>query len=152
MAIDLQALKDEINTNPVSMPYPAFTAANDEAIADVGNNEDGSNPRTVNNDTVDSAAIRSATTFDAFDGLTASEESWLTFLTGNGEISVNSDTLANLAGIGGNSKWAVADRPTMEPRMAALMQRQGSRAEELRDTIGVSRWTPSDVANARQLP
>ncbi len=152
MAIDLAALKDEIDTNPVSMPYPPFVPANDAAIADVLNNADGTNARTVPEESVESGRLRAATTFDAFDGLTASEETWFRWLTSSGEITVTDDILANLAGIGGTSKWAVADRPTMEPRMAELMQRPGSRAEEIRDVLGVGSVTPSDVANARQLP
>jgi len=152
MSIDLQALKDEINTNLVSMSYLAFTEANDVANAVVINNSDGANPRTVNFDTVDTAAIRGATTFNAFDGLTAAETDWFSWLTQNGEIPVNDDTLENLAGIGGNSKWAVSDRPTMEPRMVALMQFTGSRAQEIKDTLGASVVTPADIRDARLLP
>ena len=152
MVIDLQALKDEIQNNPAAMPYLAFTDANDAANADILNNVSGTNTRTVNNETVMAADVRSQTTFDAFDGLTAAEEAWLSWLTGGETIAVTVDTLANLAGIGGTSKWATNDRATMEPRMAALMQRDGSRAEEIRDTLGVDFVTPSDVANARNLP
>ena len=108
-------------------------------------------PRTVNNDTVDTGAIRGETTYDAFNGLTAAEEAWFSWLTQNGVIPVNADTLANLAGIGGDSKWQLGDRAVMEPRMTALMQRLGSRAEELKATIGVSSWSPFDVSQARQL-
>lgn len=150
--MDLQALKDEFVNNPASMPYLALTAENDVANADVINNHDGNNPRTVNNDSVDTGDVRGVTTYEAFDGLTASEEAWYSWLSQNGRIPVNDDTLQQLAGIGGTSFWGVADRPIMEPRMAALMQRQGSRAEEIRDTLGTSFVTPSDVANARNLP
>ena len=152
MAIDLQALKDEINTNPASMPYPAFTAANDAAIADVLNNADGSNPRTVDNETIMASEFVAQTTFGAYDGLTASETAYYDMIVNREEIAVTGDTKSNWAGIGGTSVWAVANRPTMEPRITALMQRQGSRAEEIRDTLGVSSVTASDVANARQLP
>ena len=151
MAIDLSALRSELLTNPALMPYLPLLPENDVANADVLNNHDGTNPRTVNHDNVDTGAIRGAITYDAYDGLTSAEESWLNFLCVNGEIPVNADTLQNLAGIGGTSKWATGDRSTMEPRMAALMQYQGSRAEEIRDTLGASSVTPSDVANARQL-
>ena len=143
--MDVVALKSEIDTNPVSMPYPAFTPANDAAIADVINNADGTNPRTVSNTTVDTGELRGATPFAAYDGLNAAEQSWYGWLSQNGVIPVNSDTLQQLAGVGGTSIWKASDRPTMEPRMLALMQRNGSRAEEL----GFTRVTPSDVANAR---
>lgn len=151
MSFDAQALRDEFDNNPVPMPYLALIGDNDVANANIINNDDGANPRTVNNDIVDTGQIRGATTFDAFDGLTASEESWFAWLTQNGVIPVNADTLANLAGIGGTSKWATADRATMEPRMAALMQRVGSRAEEIKDLLGVSLVTPSQVSQARAL-
>lgn len=150
MAIDLQALDTEITTDPVSMGYPAqVDSASDVATADILNNASGANPRTVNFDNVDTGAIRGATTFDAFDGLTASEENWFSWLTQNGVIPVNADTLQNLAGVGGNSKWGVADRPVMEPRMLALMQFQGSRAQEIADTLGASSVTPVNVRDAR---
>ena len=152
MAIDLQALKDEITINPVSMAYPAFVDGNDSAIADVIRNSDGTNPRTINHKNVDTAEIRGVTTFDAFDGLTASEESWFSWLTQNGEIPVNDDTLENLAGVGGNSRWSVSDRPTMEPRMLSLMQFQGSRGEEIKDLLGTSTPTGANVRDARLLP
>lgn len=154
MAINLQALKDEITINPASMPYPAFTPENDVAIANIGNNADGTNPRTVNNDSVDTGDIRGNTSFSAFDGLVAAEQAWFEWLTANGLIPVNSETLQQLAGIptATGSIWAVADRDAMNAAMTALMQRVGSRAEELKATIGVSVWTPSDVANARNLP
>lgn len=153
MAVDFTALKTEFETDPVTMGYlPLATAANDVANADIINNKNGDKPRTVNNDNVDTGAIRAEVTFDAFDGLTAAEENYIAWLTQNGSISVNADTLQNLAGVGGNSLWAVADRPIMDPRMDALMRNpNGSRAQEIQDTIGTSFVTPSDVANARNL-
>lgn len=149
---DLQAIKDEIVNNPAAMPYLAFVEGNDVAIAEVLNNANGNNPRTVNNDTVSTGDVRGATTYDAFDGLTASEENYLSWLTVDGVIPVNADTLKTLAGIGGNSLWAVGDRPTMEPRMTALMQFAGSRAQEIADTLGTSNVSPSQVRDARLLP
>lgn len=149
--IDLAALKSEIQNNPASMPYPAFVAANDAAIADVLNNSSGQHPRTVNRDAIRTADFLAATTYAAFDGLTASEEAWYRTLTNAEDIAVTADTLQSWAGIGGTSLWPTAARATMEPRIAALMRYQGSRAEEIRSTLGVSFVTPSDVANARAL-
>lgn len=74
--MDLQALKDELTLNPVTMPYLALTEANDVANADIINNKDGNNPRTINNDTIDISDFVGITTFDAYDGLTASETSY----------------------------------------------------------------------------
>lgn len=154
MAIDLQALKTELTTDPVTMGYLALTGANDVANADIINNHDGTKNRTVDNETVQASDIRSQTTFDAFSGLTAAEEEWLKWLTGGETVAVTADTKQNLAGLptADGSKWAAGDRATMEARMQGLFQRQGSRAEEIADTLGVSFVTPSDVANARQLP
>ena len=153
MSINLQALKDEFTNNPVSLPYPPFIPENDAANSEVINNHDGSNPRTVNNDSVDTGEIRGNTTFDGFDGLTTAEQAWFEWLTVNGVIPVNAETLQQLAGIptANGSIWAAAERTEMNAAMAALMQRQGSRAEEIADTLGVSFVTPSHVAAARNL-
>jgi hypothetical protein len=151
MAIDLQALKDELTLDPVSMSYLALIEANDVANANIINNNDGNNPRTVNNDTILTSDLVGETTFDAYDGLTASETSYYDMITNRELIAVTPDTLVNLAGVGGTSKWQLGDRPTMEPRITALMQFQGSRAQEIKDTLGVSTVTPTDVRNARSL-
>jgi hypothetical protein len=151
MAIDLQALKTEFQTNPVGMPYLAFVDGNDTANADIINNADGSNPRTVNNQNVDTGLIRGNVTFDAFDGLVVAEQSWFEWLTANGVIPVNAETLQQLAGIptATGSIWAAADRTAMNAAMTALMQRNVSRAEEIVDTIGSGTITGSVVRDAR---
>lgn len=152
--IDLQALKDEITNNPVSMAYLAWTEANDVANAHVISNFDGSNPRTVNRDTVDTGLIRSSVSFEGFDGLVAAEQAWFEWLTASGEITVNDETLQLLAGIptANGAIWAASDRAAMNAAMAALMQFQGSRAEEIADVLGASNVQPVDVRNARELP
>lgn len=154
MAIDLQALKDELTTNPASMPYLALDAGNDVVNAEVINNADGTNPRTVNNKTVDTGDIRGNTTFDAFDGLVTAEQAWFEWLTINGVIPVNAETLQQLAGIptANDSIWAIAERDAMNAAMAALMQFQGSRAQEIEDTLGASSVSPANVRDARLLP
>lgn len=152
MAIDLAALKTELETNPASMPYLALVAANDQSNADIINNSDGNNPRTLNQDTILTSQFVGGTTYAAYDGLSAAERTYYDMLVGRESIAVTPDTLANLAGIGGTSRWAVSDRPTMEPRVAALMQYTGSRAEEISDTLGASRVAPIDIADARSLP
>ena len=151
---DLQALKDEINNNPVSMPYPAFVDGNDVAIADIINNIDGTNPRTVNRDTVDTGDIRGNTTFNGFDGLVTAEQAWFEWLTANGVIPVNAETLQQLAGIPTDtaSIWAVGERTQMNAAMTALMQFQGSRAQEIEDILVASSISPADVRDARLLP
>ena len=142
-------LDAELTNDPVTLgySYDKQDDTRDAAIADICNNAAGDKDRTVNHETVDAAAMRGVTTFDAYDGLSASETAWFSWLTGNGEIAVTAENLQDLAAIGGSSRWAVADKDPMEARMAALMQFTGSRAQEL--------WryhvSASDVANARRL-
>jgi len=152
MAINLQALKDEINTNAAGLAYVAFVEGNDSANADVINNANGANPRTLNHESISAGDFVGATTFDAYDGLTASETAYFDMIANRETVAVTDDTLANFAAIGGTSKWAVADKAVMEPRMVALMQYTGSRAQEISDTLGASNVTGSDVQQARLLP
>lgn len=154
MALELQSLKDELTNNPIGMAYLALTAENDVANANAINNADGTNPRTINNSTVDTGDIRGNTTFDGFDGLTTAEQAWFEWLTVNGVIPVNAETLEKLAGIptANQAIWAAADRTAMNAAMTALMQFQGSRAQEISDTLGVSIVAPADVRDARLLP
>lgn len=151
---DLQAIKTEFTTNPASMPYLAFTEANAVANADIINNTDGANPRTVNNEKVDTGDIRGNTTFAGFDGLVVAEQAWFEWLTANGEIPVNAETLQQLAGVptANGSIWAAADRNAMNAAMQALMQFQGSRAQEIKDTLGTSYVSPTQVRDAVNLP
>ena len=145
-------LDAELTNDPVSLSYSYSKVddTRDAAIADIINNAAGDKDRTVNHVSVDAASMRAITTFDAYDGLSASETAWFTWLTGNGEIAVTTENLEDLAGIGGTSRWALADRTVMEPRMVALMQfTDGSRAQEL---WGEGfRVTPSQVAQARAV-
>ena len=154
MTTNLQAIKDELTNNPVSLPYLAVDPANAVANANVINNTDGANPRTINNVNVETGDIRAQTTRVAFDGLVAAEESWLRWLTASGTIPVTDDTLQELAGIptANDSIWAVADRTLMNARITALMQRTGSRAEEISDLLGTSSPTPAEVRDASNLP
>lgn len=126
----IEALAAEINNDPIGIGYKVNGVwKGDQEIADLLNSRTPG--YTVNRTVVKSSDIRSLTTFEAFDGLTVAEENWLRWLTSGEEVAVTSDTLMNLAGVGGDSKWATADEPTMEPRMQALMQFTGSRAEAL---------------------
>lgn len=148
--VNLTALKSELENDPVAIGYlktggvldHQFDAANADLINDPTTS-------TVDNLSVEASDVRGQTTFDAFDGLTASETEWFSWLTASGEIPVTTELLSDLAGIGGISRWANADRPVMEPRMVALMRRSGSRGEVL---FGVGTTiTPSDIANAIDL-
>ena len=145
-----QAINNEVTTNPVGLPYLAMTVENAVANANVINNTDAANPRTVEQDSVDSGDIRGATTFDAFDGLVAAPQAWLEWLTGSGDISVTEDSLQKLAGvpIPNDSIWAASDRDEMNPAMEALMLYQGSRAQEIDDVLGGSYVSPDDMRTA----
>ena len=161
MAIDLQALADEYTVNPVSMPYLAFTTENSVDNADIINNADGANPRTVKYHDVSTGDIRATVTLEGFDGLVTVNQAYLEWLTGGGSggadsgagLLVNAEILQNLAGvpIPSDSIWAAADRDEMNAAMAALMQYEGSRAQEIEDVLGVSVVTPSDVRAAVNL-
>lgn len=124
----IAALAAEINGDLTAIGYKTGSAwKSDEAIAGLINAKN----RTLNHEYIKSADVRAQTPYAAFDGLTAGEETWLQWITQGEEIAVTADSLANLAGIGGTSKWAAANRAVMDPRMAALMQYTGSRAEQL---------------------
>jgi len=144
------ALKDEIENDPLALGYKNSPASGDwkgdQVIADIINNADGTNPRTVNFENVDTGDIRSDVQFDWFDGLVVAEQSWFEWLTANGTIKVNDHMLQQLAGIptANGSIWAAADRTPANAAMAALMQFQGSRAQELWDRT----VTPGDVGRA----
>jgi len=130
MAFSLEALKSEIENDPLGLGYaPGGNWLDDQEIADLIN----AVAYTVNHKTVDTGDIRGNTTFDAFDGLVAAEQAWFEWLTVNGVIPVNTETLQQLAGIptANGSIWAVAERTEMNAAMTALMQFQGSRAEVL---------------------
>ena len=145
---NLQAIKDEIETNPAGMAYPAFVDGNDVAIADVMN----APTRTLNKQEISTSDFVGETTFAAYDGLTASESAYYDMIVGRETIAVTADTLAGFAAIGGTSIWQVGDKPTMEPRIVALMQFLGARALEISLTLGTAVVTPSQVRDARLLP
>ncbi len=144
------ALKDEIVADSLALEYKNSATPNDwkgdQVIADIINNADGTNPRTLNQERVDTGDIRSDTTFEGFEGLVTVEQAWFEWLTANGSIKVNAEMLQKLAGspIASDSIWAVSDRAEMNAAMLALMQFIGSRALEL--------WnksvSPGDVGRA----
>lgn len=150
---NLQSLKTELSTDPVSVGYLALDAANDVANAEIINNTSGDHQRTINRETVDTGDIRGNVTYDGFDGLVTAEQAWFEWLTTNGVIPVTSDTLQKLAGIptAAQSIWASGERTEMNAAMKALMQFIGSRAQEISDTLGASVVSPADVRDARLL-
>lgn len=124
----IAALASEINTDPLAIGYKTGQVwKGDDVIAGLMNVKN----RTLNRSHIKSSDVRSQTPYAAFDGLTAGEEAWLQWMTQGEEIAVTADSLANLAGIGGTSKWVAANRAVMDARMVSLMQYTGSRGEML---------------------
>lgn len=91
---------------------------------------------TVSKPKISAAMVRSTTTYEAYDGLAIDEQEWLRWMTGsNGfeeeNLLVTPDFRARLTGDGGSSIWAVASRTEMQDAMLALIDIDGSRAEQL---------------------
>lgn len=125
---DLLALKNEINNDPNGYGY--VSSDTNDVLTKINLVR---NAITIQNSMVEKADVVSATLFGAYNALTADEQSWLQWITqtAGDELSVSSDLRIHLLGEGGNSIWAVGDRPTMEAAMLAIFDRDGSRAEEL---------------------
>ena len=133
---DLLALKTEVNTDPNSYGYvPEDTnlVLNILALkrAEI----------TVSKPKISAALVRAAVYLDAYDNLLADRQEWLRWVTGSNGIDEESlvvtqdlrDRLTGVLGgsITGDSIWAAADDDVMEPIMLALIDIDGSRAEEL---------------------
>ena len=124
-------LKDEVLTDPLARGYDPN--GNDDVLVALLNVPDF----TVSKPAISTAAVRSATFFDAFDGLVTVEQAWFTWLTGGGgrltddDLTVTPDLRLRLAGDGGTSVWAISERPAMEAAILALMDVPGGRGEVL---------------------
>jgi len=129
---DLLALKTEINTDPLGLGYD--TDGNSAVLVGVINE---TNPAfIVSKPKISSAAVRSATTFDAYDGVLADAQEWLRWMTGsNGfeeeNLIVTPDLRTQLTGPGSVSIWAAGETVEMNAAMLALIDIPGSRAEIL---------------------
>jgi len=149
MALDatqLAALKTELTTDPLSLGYGSDHST-DAADADL------LNARTfvVNKASVPCSSIRAAVPYDEYDGLSIDEQEWIRWLTNDGgDLAVTAEVVARLTKTSAQGGiWAVADTDA-PAAILALIQRPGSRAEVL---FGLNVYvTPSDVANARNLP
>lgn len=128
---DLAELKSEVTTDPNGYGYdPANTTLVLEIINQIRATI------TIEKERISSAHVRGSTTFEAYDGLLVDRQEWLRWMTGsNGfqeeNLDVTADLKLQLAGIGGQSLWAVGERAAMEAAMLALINRDGTRAEEL---------------------
>ncbi len=133
---DLLALKNEANNDPNGYGYDV--ADTNSILSNINLKRAGI---TVSKPKISSAAIRSLTTYEAFDGLQIPEQDWLRWITGsNGfeeeTLIVTQDLRDRLTGAlggsqSGDSIWAASDDDAMEPIMLGLIDVEGSRAEEL---------------------
>lgn len=136
---DLAALKTEVTTDPLGLGYvPENTQA---GVLDIINLTRGT--ITVGKPKVSSPLVRSTTTFAAYNALTADEQEWLRWMTGsNGfeaeNLEVTDDLRLQLLGtttIGATdaaaSFWGALERDAMVAAMSAIIDVNGSRAEEL---------------------
>lgn len=127
---DLLALKTEVNTDPQSYGYvPENTQ---DGVLDIVNLKRAA--ITVSKPRISSDDVKNLTTYDAFEGLLTPEENWLQWRTasaqtGVDDLMVTPDLREKL--VGPDSIWAAADDDAMEPLMLALIDVDGSRAEEL---------------------
>jgi len=140
---DLLALKTEIETDPTGLGYSDQNTSDDLALIN-----DTRPTIKVSKPKISSALIRSTTTYEAYNGLLADRQEWLKWMTGsNGfdeeNVTVTPDLRTKLTATDLNSIWAAGDRAEMSAAMLALIDVDGSRAEELfgyNTTISINDW------------
>lgn len=132
---DLAELKAEATNDPDAIGYTVLTDGDTNKFLGEINTKGG---YTVEKPKISAAAVRSATTFDAYDGLLNPEQQWLQWLTGsNGfdeeNLDVNDEIKQKFAGIptANQSIWATGERTEMNAAMSALINVPASRAEDL---------------------
>ena len=130
---DLLALKTEVNTDPNAYGYvPEDT----NLVLDILALKRAE--ITVSRPTLQAVEIMSAAYFEAYNGLAIDEQEWLRWITSVEIIEVTQDVRDRFTGIlggslTGDSIWSAATDDVMEPIMLALIDIDGSRAEELFD-------------------
>lgn len=129
----IQALQSEINTDPIGIGYNPANGDTGELLGLLN-----AKNYTVGKPKISSAAIRSTTTYDAYDTLSIDGQEWIRWMTGsNGfdeeSVTVTDDLRQKLAGdpTAIQSIWATAHRDEMNAAMLALIDVTGSRAEVL---------------------
>lgn len=133
---DLATLKNEVLTDPNAYGYvPESTQA---GVLDIINLKRPS--ITVSKPYISPTDVRSTTTYGAYNNLAIDEQEWLRWITadtsGLENLKVTQDLRDRLTGALGGSQtgdsiWAAANDDDMEPAMLALIDIDGSRAEEL---------------------
>lgn len=152
MPLTLAALKTELTTDPRGYGYNAAARNDSDMMERINRKRDGGAgnvPTTpladggvasgiikLNNLTVDAGLIRASVTKAAYDGLAATERTWLNFFISNGTIVPKADNITALCGTppgeptSSAAVWSAATRAVMNPAMEALMRKVASRAEE----------------------
>lgn len=135
--VDIDALWIEVSTDPLTLGYDQ--GITQDGILDIINLTRAT--ITVSKQKISASDVRGATTKSAYDGLLADEQGWLEWQTGtNGfgeeNLTVTADMRLQLTGETGggasnSSIWSVPTRAAMEAAMLALLDVDGSRAEQL---------------------
>lgn len=133
---DLQALNDEVNNDPASRGYAAVIA-DTAALLSLINGAVSGVP--IGHPSVTAAEIVSATTYDAYNDLAIDEQEFIRWVTTSSEIVVVTEDLRlQLTGTtvpgsqsGPSSWWSAATRTAMVVAMAAILDKEASRAETL---------------------
>lgn len=131
---DLLALKNEVNSDPLALGYNAVSG-DTGLVLDTINAKDAQ--FTASKPVISPADVRSTCTYDAYNALSIDEQEWIRWMTGNGgdeQLPVTADLrlqLTDAEGNGTNSIWAAGDRTAMNAAMLALIDVDGSRAEDL---------------------
>ena len=128
---DLLTLKTEVNADPNAYGYvPEDT----NLVLDILSLKRA--VITVSKPTILASEIMAATYFVAYNGLAIDEQEWLRWITSVESIDVTQDVRDRFTGllggsVTGDSIWSAATDDIMEPIMLALIDIDGSRAEEL---------------------
>lgn len=131
--VDLLTLQTEVNTDPNGYGY-------DGTITQAGVLDPINLKRdtiTVSLPTINTKDIIGAIYFEAYNNISIDEQEWIRWITNSAEsLNMTQDLRDRLTGVlggsvTGDSIWAAADDDIMEPIMLALIDVDGSRAEEL---------------------
>lgn len=133
--MNLQALKTEIDTDPLARGYAGMT---DEQIAKSLAVQD----RQPFRDGLTGGMIASSIVLTELTGLTAGQQNYVRALFSAADIPLTDQLKTELSAL-------FPAGSTTRANLVALLKRQGTRAEEL--NLG-GQPTPSDVAEAKRLP
>lgn len=128
---DLLALKNEVNNDPLGLGYNASSGDTNLILSTIN---EKTSQFTISKPKISAADIRSATTYDAYNGLAIDEQEWLRWVTGSSgfeeeNLTVTADLRNQL--VESSTFWAAADRTEMQAAMTLIFDVDGSRGEDL---------------------